>query len=82
MKKVFKDKILNIDGTDSFDHIFLFDYFSDINSSSNVEIIYLRDLLEQIRNEEILEKVKQKPAMYSEVYSPKDELEIFTELFE
>jgi hypothetical protein len=30
----------------------------------------------------MLERVKEKPAMYSEVYSPKDEIAIFTELFE
>lgn len=82
MKKIFKDKILNLQGTDSFDNTFLFEYFSDIKASWNVEIIYMRDILEQKKNKEILEKVKLKPAMYSEVYSPKDELEIFTELFE
>jgi len=48
----------------------------------NVGIIYLRDLLQAKRNEEILERVHMKPAMYSEVYSPKDELEIFTTLFD
>ena len=42
----------------------------------------MRDELEKYRNDEILKKVSQKPAMYSEVYSPKDELVIFTELFE
>ena len=42
----------------------------------------MSDLLEDRKNEEILEKVKDKPAMYSNVYSPKDELEIFIELFE
>jgi hypothetical protein len=30
----------------------------------------------------MLEKAKQKPAIYSNAYSPKDELEIFTEIFE
>jgi len=39
-------------------------------------------LLEPKKNEEILKKVWEKPAMYSEVYSPKDELEIFTGLFD
>lgn len=82
MKKIFKDKILNIQGTDTFDNTFLFEYFENIQSQENIEIIYLRDLLEQKKNLEVLEGVKEKPAMYSEVYSPKDELEIFTGLFE
>jgi hypothetical protein len=82
MKKIHRDKILNIGGTDHFDNTFLFEYFSDIQKSESVEILYLKDLLEQKKNLEILERVKQKPAMYSEVYSPKDELEIFTQLFE
>lgn len=82
MKKIYKDKILNQLGTDSFDNTFVFKYFSNISSVGNVEIIYMRDLLEQRKNLEILENVRSKPAMYSEVYSPKDELEIFTSLFD
>jgi hypothetical protein len=46
------------------------------------EVIYMSDLLELRKNNEVLEKVEQKPAMYSNVYSPSDELDIFTELFE
>jgi hypothetical protein len=42
----------------------------------------MREELEKYRNDEILKKTSEKPAMYSEVYSPKDELAIFTELFE
>ena len=53
-----------------------------MQSIEGVEIIYLKDILEKRKNEEILHKVREKPAMYSEVYSPKDELEIFTELFD
>ena len=53
-----------------------------MQSTEGVEIIYLKDILEKRKNEEILQKVREKPAMYSEVYSPKDELEIFIELFE
>lgn len=82
MKKIYKDKILNIQGTDTFDNTFLFEYFQEVVSSDNTKIIYIKDALENKKNLEILEKVKQKPAMYSEVYSPKDELEIFTELFD
>lgn len=82
MKKIFKDKILNIENTDLYDQTFLFEYVEDISSSSERQIIFLSDLLESRKNEEVLQKVSEKPAMYSEVYSPKDELEIFSELFE
>ena len=82
MKKIFKDKIINIQGTDTFDNTFLFEYYVNIQSDNGVEIIYLRDLLESQKNINMLERVKEKPAMYSEVYSPKDEIAIFTELFE
>jgi len=81
MKKIYKDKILNIPETEMFDGIFVFEYFSH-RTISGVSVVYLRDELQKYKNEEILEQVKQKPAMYSEVYSPKDELEIFTQLFE
>jgi len=82
MKKIYKNKILNIENTDVFDNTFLFEYFTDIHSTKGIEIIYLKDLLEEYKNTEILGRVREKPAMYSEVYSPKDELQIFTELFE
>lgn len=83
MKKVFPDKIINIENTDTFDNKFLFDYLEcDYSSNNDIEVIYLSDLLEPKRNEEVFEKVAKKPAMYSNVYSPVDELEIFTQLFE
>ena len=82
MKKIFKNKILNIKWTDTFDNMFLFEYLENIQSSGNTEIIYLKDVLEKKKNIEVLEKTNQKPAMYSEVYSPKDEFEIFTRLFD
>ncbi len=84
MKKIYKDKILNVEGTDVFDHTFLFEYLllSPEREVDIVEIIYLRDVLKHKKNLEVLERVKEKPAMYSEVYSPKNELEIFTKLFE
>ena len=81
MKKIHKYSIENIEGTDIFDNTFSIDYLQSLSSES-VKIIYMRDLLEAYKNEEILKRVKEKPAMYSEVYSPKDELEIFTKLFE
>jgi hypothetical protein len=82
MKKVSPDKIINIENTDTFDNKFLFDYLEcDYASIRDVEVIYLSDLLEFKRNEEVFDKVEKKPAMYSNVYSPEDELAIFTELF-
>lgn len=82
MKKIFKDKILNISETDIFDSIFLFEYYQHLTSLGEREIIFISELLEQKKNIEILIKVPDKPAMYSQVYSPRHELEIFTELFE
>ncbi len=81
MKKIYKHSIENIKNTDTFDNTFSIDYLAN-TSSENVKIIYMRDLLESHKNEQVLERVKEKPAMWSEVYSPKDELEIFTKLLE
>lgn len=81
MKKIYKNSIENIPRTDIFDNTFVFEYLEN-PTSENTEIIYLRDLLEKYKNEDILKKAQEKPAMYSEVYSPKIELQIFTELFE
>lgn len=82
MKKIYQDKILNISWTDVYDQVFLFEVLVPDYMWSPVEVIYMRDELEKYKNEEILKKTWEKPAMYSEVYSPKDELTIFTELFE
>ena len=80
MKKIYKDKIINID-KNLFDNKFLFEYFENIDSWWDVEIIYMEDLLKQKQNKELLESLGDKYAMYSNVYSPKDELEIFENLF-
>ena len=86
MKKIYKDKILNIKDTDIFDNIFLFEYFTNTLpqplSKRGIKVVYLRDVLEKHKNTEVEKRVSEKPAMWSEVYSPKDELTIFTELFE
>jgi len=81
MKKVLKNKIVNIENTDLFDNSFLFDYLEINDKQSDIEVIYMSELLESRKNEELLQKVKEKPAMYSNVYSPEDELEIFQNLF-
>lgn len=82
MKKILRDKIINIDETNKFDNKFLFNYFDNYLNYKELEIIYLSDLLEKYKNEEVLEKVSNKPAMYSNVYSPEDELKIFNLLFD
>ncbi len=82
MKKILKDKIINIENTNIFDNKFLFEYLEINKRDSNIEIIYLSDLLELKKNIDILEKVNNKPAMYSNVYSPEDELEIFKDIFD
>jgi hypothetical protein len=82
MKKIFFDKIINVENTELFDNKFLFEYLSPESIETGlVEVIFISDLLEKKKNFLILEKVKQKPAMYSNVYSPEDELKIFQELF-
>lgn len=81
MKKVYWNKILNVTNSNLFDNRFLFDYISDIENN-DVEVIFLSDLLENRKNTNVLQKVAEKPAMYSNVYSPEDELEIFKDLFE
>lgn len=84
MKQVFKDKIINID-TNIEDNKFLIEkleWEDSLASNENFEVIFLGDLLEKRKNDDILEKVRQKPAMWGNVYSSKDELEIFKELFD
>jgi len=83
MKQILKNKITDID-SNYFDNKFLFEIydFSKWINSNNTKIIYMSDLLKDKKNESLLEKVKIHPAMWSEVYSPTSELEIFTEIFE
>ena len=84
MKKILKQAIVNIPDTPIYDGIFSFDVIKwDTKSFQNneVTIIYMADILAKHENAEMLEKSKMKPASYSNVYSPKDELAIFTTLF-
>lgn len=80
MKKIYRDKIINIDNN-LFDNKFLFEYLDWIKSNNEVEIIYMFELLKERKNKELFNNLWDKYAMYSNVYSPKDELEIFCELF-
>ena len=82
MKKVSKYSITNIKGTDQLERIFLFDLFIADSQQDVRQVIYLSDLLVAKKNHEVLAKTVEKPAMYSNVYAPGDELIIFTELFD
>jgi|TARA_Y100001960_G_C14640635_1_gene810658 hypothetical protein len=58
MKKVYKDKIVNIENTDVFDAKFSFDYLNfDYQSNPDVEVIFLSDLLESRKNNDIFDKL-------------------------
>lgn len=81
MKKVFKDKIVNFD-ENIFDNKFLFSYLKSDYKAENIEIFFMEELLKKKENTELLNNLNWKFAMYSEVYSPKDELEIFQKLFD
>ncbi|MDF1682525.1 MAG: hypothetical protein P1U46_01935 [Patescibacteria group bacterium] len=82
MKKVYKNKILNVENTDIFDNKFLFEYLESDFISKEVEVFYISKLLKEKENTYLLNNLNGKFAMYSEVYSPKDELEIFQNLFD
>lgn len=79
MKKIYKDKILNI-WEANFDNKFLVPYLTDLEGD-DINIVYIEDLLKERKNEKVLEIMGQKYAMYSNVYSPKDEFEIFEKVF-
>jgi len=91
MKKILKNKIINIEKTDKFDNKFSFDILDFDNNQENtpwkksswgIEIVFMSDLLDKKKNLEMLEKAKTKSASYSNVYSPEDELEIFKNIFD
>jgi hypothetical protein len=93
MKKILKNKIINIENTDKFDNKFMFSVKTFKNSpiipfhkgdehNTEIEVIYLSELLEEKKNLEMLEKAQTKFASYSNVYSPEDELNIFKGLFD
>jgi hypothetical protein len=82
MKQIFKDKITNIPNADLFDNKFLFEVLNTDYKTEDVEVFYMSELLKKRENTELLNNLNVRWAMYSEVYSPKDELEIFQKLFE
>lgn len=82
MKKVLNNKIINIENTPIFDNKFLFSYLNIDYSNSEIEVFFLEKLLKEKENKELLEKIWDKYAMYSNVYSEKDEFDIFKWLFD
>lgn len=81
MKEVLKDKIVQIDDT-LYDSKFLFWILFPDFKSADFEVIFMKDRLQEKKNNELLEKIKKHPAMWSEVFSPKDELQIFTDIYD
>lgn len=83
MKEILRNKILNIAGTEKFDNKFKFNYLiPDFKNSKDIEIFDMWELLKEKENTELLHSLWNKFAMYSNVYSEKDELEIFKNLFD
>lgn len=82
MKKVYKDKIINIENTSLFDNKFLFSYLKTDFSHTWVEVFFMSELLKKKENKDLLENIWDKYAIFSNVYSEDDEFKIFNELFE
>lgn len=76
MKKVWENSIVNID-ENYFDNKFLFEIPTGLNFDREVD---MSELLVWYKNENLNYKKDYK--LWSEVYSPKDEFAIFTEVFE
>jgi dihydroorotase-like cyclic amidohydrolase len=76
MKQITQNSIINID-ENLFDGRFLFNIPADKSFSQEVD---MSKLLMSTKNESLDYKKDYK--LWSEVYSPKDELNIFTEIFE
>ena len=80
MKQVFDDRIVNVNW-DLFDNTFLFKIASDDIHSDEIEVYYMEDLLKPFENTQLRQNIWDKYAMFSNVYSPKDELQVFKDLF-
>lgn len=83
MKHVGKNKIINIPNTDVFENSFVFERTQfDWNTSPDIEVFFMGELLKQKENTQLLQSLWDKYAMFANVYSEEDELEIFTWLFD
>ncbi len=78
MKQVQKDKITNISSDKP--NTFLFEYLN--KPKWNIKVIDMGVELEKYKNNDLLDQLSNKPAMWGNVYSPEDELTIFTQIFE
>jgi hypothetical protein len=76
MKKILENKIINID-ENLLDNKFLFNIPLNLNSPIEIDI---SELLKRCRNDNL--EYKKDYKLWSEVYSPKDELRIFEEIYE
>ena len=77
MKQVQKNQIINI-STDK-PNTFLFEYLE--NFSSDIKVVDMAEELEKYKNNDLLDQLDNKPAMWGNVYSPEDELTIFETVF-
>lgn len=82
MKKIYNNKIINIENTPIFDNTFLFSYLKTDFSHEYVEVFFMSDLLKQKENSELLKNIWDKYAMFANVYSEESEFEIFKNLFD
>lgn len=82
MKLIQKNSITNIPDTPLFDQKFVCTYLQTDFTHWEREVFFMKDLLKQKENTQLLESIGEKYAMFSNVYSEKDELEIFQSLFD
>ncbi len=82
MKKVLNDRIINMPWTEIFDSKFNFNYLENNYKNGEIEVFDMWILLKQRENTELLNSLWDRYSMYCNVYSEKDEYEIFLELVE
>lgn len=82
MKLIEKDSIVNIAETDLFDGAFLFPKNTYLSETKEIQVISLWELLKKCKNDSLEQKLWDKPAMYSNMYSADDEFNIFKSLFD
>lgn len=80
MKEILKDKIINIDN--NLDNRFLLNYLDIDYTSSDREVFFMWELLKKYKNQELFNSMWNKYWMYNNVYSQKDEMNIFKELYD
>lgn len=81
MKKIYSDKIVNVSGTDLFDATFVYEYLQ-WDKVQDRKVIFLADEAEKYKNISFLDKIREKPAMWGNIYAPEMELKIFKDFFD